>query len=59
VSVQLQAELYAVLVSLPGVGFTGDAVDAAGRSGIGLHLMHGGHLDVLNSGIVSKPGQVP
>jgi hypothetical protein len=101
VSVQLQAELYAVLVSLPGVGFTGDAVDAAGRSGIGLYLVHGGHLDavivnsrsyvymggmsiavqghpsyaallahpdsgtllestaILNSGIVSKPGQVP
>jgi hypothetical protein len=101
VSAQLQAELYAVLVSLPGVGFTGHAVDAAGRPGIGLYMVHDGHLDavivnprtyvymgglsiavrghpsyaallahpgtetvlestaILNSGIVSRPGQVP
>jgi hypothetical protein len=98
---RLQAELYAVLVSLPDVGFTGDAVDAAGRHGVGLYLAHDGRLDaiivnartyaymggvsfavqghpsyaallahpdsatplestaILNSGIVSQPGQVP
>jgi hypothetical protein len=101
VSAQFQAELYAVLVSLPGVGFADQAVDAAGRPGIGLYMVHDGHLDavivnprtyvymggvsiaiqghpsydallanprsgtvlestaVLNSGIVSRPGQVP
>jgi hypothetical protein len=100
VSAQFQAELYAVLVSLPGVGY-GQAVDAAGRPGIGLYLVHDGRLDavivnprtyvymggvsiavrgrpsydallanpgsgrvlestaILNSGIVSLPGQVP
>jgi hypothetical protein len=100
-STRLQAELYAVLVSLPGVGFAGHATDAADRPGIGLYLAHDGHLDgvivnprtyvymgglsiavkghpsssalladpgngtvvestaVLNSGIVSQPGQVP
>jgi hypothetical protein len=101
VSAQFQAELYAVLVSLHGVGFAGQAVDAAGRPGIGLYLVHDGRLDavivnpltyvymggvsiavqgrpsygtlladpgsgtvlestaILNSGIVSRPGQVP
>lgn len=101
VSAQFQAELYAVLVSLPGVGFAGQATDAVGRPGIGLYLVHDGRLDavivnprtyvymggvsitvrdgqsydallanpasgtvlestaVLNSGIVSRPGQVP
>ncbi|HEX4290012.1 MAG TPA: hypothetical protein VH021_13895, partial [Trebonia sp.] len=47
VSAQFQAELYAVLVSLPGVGFTGHAVDAAGRPGIGLYLAHDGHLEAV------------
>jgi hypothetical protein len=101
VSAQFQAELYAVLVSLPGVGFAGEATDAVGRRGIGLYLVHDGRLDavvvnprtyiymggvsiavrggqsydallanpdsgtvlestaILNSGIVSRPGQVP
>jgi hypothetical protein len=100
-SARFQAELYAVLVSLPGVGFARRAVDAAGRPGIGLYLVHDGRLDavivnprsyvymggvsiaveggqsydallanpdsgtvlestaLLNSGIVSRPGQVP
>lgn len=100
-SAQFQAELYAVLVSLPGVGFTAHAVDPAGRPGIGLYSVHDGLLEgvivdprtyvymgglsitvrghppygallahpgngtvlestaVLNSGIVSQPGQVP
>jgi hypothetical protein len=42
VSARFQAELYAVLVSLPGVHFTGDAVDAAGRPGIGLFIAGNG-----------------
>ena len=50
-SARIQAELYAVLVSLPGVGFTGHAVDAAGRPGIGLYLVHDGHLD----GVIVNP----
>jgi hypothetical protein len=100
-SAQFQAELYAVLISLPGVGFTGHAVDPAGRPGIGLYLVHDGLLEavivnprtyvymgglsiavqgpppygallahpgkgtivesiaILNSGFVSKLGQVP
>jgi hypothetical protein len=36
---RFQAELYAVLVSLPGVGFTQHAVDAAGRPGVGLYMV--------------------
>ncbi len=100
-SARFQAELYAVLVSLPGVQFTEHAVDAAGRPGVGLYMLHGGYLDavivdprtyvymgglliavqghpsydallahpgsgmvaestaILNSGVVSRPGQVP
>ena len=101
VSARFQAELYAVLVSLPGVHFTHDAVDAAGRPGIGLYIAGDGLINeiivnprtyvymgtmsfavqghssydtllahpirsatlesaaILNSGIVSQPGQVP
>jgi hypothetical protein len=101
VSARLQAELYAVLVTLPGTGFTGNTVDAAGRPGIALYKVDSGRLDavivnprtyaymgglsvavqghssyatllarpasgtvlentaILNSGIVSQPGQVP
>jgi hypothetical protein len=100
-SARFQAELYAVLVSLPGIHFTSHAVDAAGRAGIGLYLVRGDRVNVvivnprtyvymgalsiavqgqpsydtlvahpssaaiiesaaiLNSGIVSRPGQVP
>lgn len=50
-SAQFQAELYAVLVSLPGVGFTGHAVDPAGRPGIGLYLVHGGRIE----GVIVNP----
>ena len=50
-SVQFQAELYAVLISLPGVGFTDHAVDPAGRPGIGLYLVHDGLLE----GIIVNP----
>jgi len=39
-----------VLVSLPGVNFTGHAVDAAGRPGIGLYLVQG---DGVNEVIVN------
>jgi hypothetical protein len=39
ITARLQAELYAVLVTLPGVQFTRNAVDAAGRPGIGLYLV--------------------
>ena len=37
---RFQAELYAVLVSLPGVHFTRSATDAAGRHGVGLYIPH-------------------
>ncbi len=47
VSARFQAELYAVLVSLPGVGFAGRAVDAAGRPGIGLYLVQDSRLDAV------------
>lgn len=43
-SARFQAELYAVLVSLPGVQFTRHAVDAAERPGIGLYLVQGDHV---------------
>lgn len=99
---RFQAELYAVLVSLPGVHFTRHAVDASGRTGAGLwYLVQGDYLEevivnprtyvymgglsiavqkglsygtlladpgkgtivesvaILNSGIVSRPGQAP
>jgi hypothetical protein len=39
---RFQAELYAVLVSLPGVHFFGHAVDPAGRHGIGLYMASDG-----------------
>ena len=45
VPTRFQAELYAVLVSLPGVQFTRHAIDAAGRPGIGLYLVQGDHVD--------------
>ncbi len=38
---RFQAELYTMLVSLPGVRFTRDAVDAAGRLGVGLYWVQG------------------
>jgi hypothetical protein len=38
---RFQAELYAVLVSLPGVHFFGHAVDPAGRHGISLYITGG------------------
>jgi len=41
---RLQAELYAVLVSLPGVSFAQQAVDAAGRAGVGLYIVHDGFI---------------
>jgi hypothetical protein len=41
---RFQAELYAVLVSLPGVHFARDAVDAAGRPGVGLYVIQDGYL---------------
>lgn len=44
---RFQAELYAVLVSLPGVQFNRHAVDAAGRHGVGLYLIHDGYLDEI------------
>lgn len=47
---RFQAELYAVLVSLPGVQFTRHAVDAAERPGIGLYLVQG---DRINEVIVN------
>lgn len=48
---QFQAELYAVLVSLPGVGFTGHAVDPADRPGTGLYMVHGSLLE----GVIVNP----
>ena len=101
ITARFQAELYAVLVSLPGVHFTRSAVDAAGRPGVGLYLVQDNRVNeivvnprtyvymgtmsiaiqghpsydtvlahpssaaiiesaaILNSGIVSRPGQVP
>jgi hypothetical protein len=44
VSARFQAELYAVLVSLPGVKFTRHAVDAAGRPGVGLWYLQDDYL---------------
>jgi hypothetical protein len=41
---RFQAELYAVLVSLPGVHFNRHAVDAAGRHGVGLYMIQNGYL---------------
>lgn len=41
VTARFQAELYAMLVSLPGIHFTRDAVDAAGRLGVGLYWVQG------------------
>jgi hypothetical protein len=42
---RLQAELYGVLVSLPGVHFDTSAVDAAGRHGVGLYMIESGWLE--------------
>ncbi len=42
---RLQAELYGVLVSLPGVRFDISAVDAAGRHGVGLYMIESGWLE--------------
>jgi hypothetical protein len=39
VPLRLQAELYGVLVSLPGVRFDRSAKDGAGRAGVGLYVM--------------------
>jgi hypothetical protein len=50
VSAQFQAELYAVLAGLPGVGFNPHAVDAAGRTGVGLYLVQPGSLDAGSAG---------
>jgi hypothetical protein len=41
VTARFQAELYATLVSLPGVHFTRDAVDVDGRLGVGLYWVQG------------------
>jgi hypothetical protein len=41
---RFQAELYAVLGGLPGVRFDPSAADAAGRQGIGLHIILDGYL---------------
>jgi hypothetical protein len=41
---RLLAELYAVVVSLPGVRYDASATDAAGRHGIGLYLIESGFL---------------
>jgi hypothetical protein len=42
---RLLAELYAVVVSLPGVRFDASATDAAGRHGVGLYLIESGFLE--------------
>jgi hypothetical protein len=44
---RFQAELYAVLISLPGVHFTRHAVDAVGRHGVGLYRIQHGYLDEI------------
>ena len=41
---RLLAELYAVVVSLPGVRFDSSATDAVGRPGVGLYLIESGFL---------------
>jgi hypothetical protein len=41
---RLLAELYAVVVSLPGVRYDASATDAAGRHGVGLYLIESGFL---------------
>jgi hypothetical protein len=46
---RFQAELYAVLVSLPGVTFTRHAVDAAGRPGAGLYIVQDYHSDAQDT----------
>jgi hypothetical protein len=42
VPLRLQAELYGVLVSLPGVRFDRSLTDGAGRHGVGLYVLHDG-----------------
>ena len=42
VPLRLQAELYGVLVSLPGVGFDRSVRDGAGRVGVGLYVVRDG-----------------
>ena len=49
---RFQAELYAVLTSLPGVQFDRSATDAAGRHGIGLYIIENGY---LNKEIIINP----
>jgi hypothetical protein len=44
---RLQAELYSVLVSLPGVRFDPSLTDLVGRSGIGLYLVTGNVRDEI------------
>ncbi len=44
---RFQAELYAVLVSLPDVHFSRHAVDVAGRHGVGLYMFHDGYLSEI------------
>jgi len=41
VPLRLQAELYGVLVSLPGVRFNTSVTDGAGRAGVGLYVIQG------------------
>ena len=41
---RLLAELYAVVVSLPGVRYDASVTDAAGRHGVGLYLIESGYL---------------
>jgi len=44
---RFQAELYAVLISLPGVHFSRHATDAAKRHGVGLYIVQGGYLNAM------------
>lgn len=44
---RFQAELYAVVVSLPGVHFTRNAIDADERPGVGLYLVQDDRVDEI------------
>jgi hypothetical protein len=44
---RFEAELYTALVGLPGVHFTGDALDAASRHGVGLYIAQDGGADEI------------
>jgi hypothetical protein len=46
-SARFQAELYAVLISLPGVHFSRHATDAAKRHGVGLYMVREGYLNAM------------